>query len=322
MENNIDIHQMLNWIINPKNEKYIKNINIVSLFNYISTYKIRKALVPKSNYHINHLVLDSANRIASVNQLSISWTYTWNTSYQLGAISSKIPIRNIVGMKIYSLHTPRQYTSLITQYGANTFSILINEFLSQSIIAHNFNYHFLLRKVANNPLVSDPLTSNYALQVDEYVPLNDGIYWFDQPIVSLDTITLTMGINFDPIVIPIAGDITDNYQIARTNPTSFVTNRNLYQIGDIVQFYNFTTANPQQDSNVIAIMNSANGHNVIGIQPGTDIYLKPCFFIYIDVDLSSVIAFNPIFPAYIPVVSNKMHMYIAMDFIYDDNEDN
>lgn len=309
----MDIHELLKQIIaDEKINVKEKKVKIIGLFHYINSYKIRKSLVPASNLRTNHLILDSGARVPSTDLYSISWIYNWNSIYQNGTVTTKIPIRNIRAIRIYSLHAFTQVT--LDNSIDDLLTILINEFKAQSIIGHGFNYHFVLRKSKSNPITQHRYDDGI-IYTEEYVPTNDGIYYFNDLFTVLNSLTITMTYAGYKSIIPLSYNATTCNYFSATNPTIFTSHKNIYKIGDVLQIFNFTTTDSVKDINQINALNSIQGHIVRNV-----VYSSNTWLVTLDVDLSTISPTRTY--DVVLVLNNANHSYFALDVIYVETDEN
>ncbi len=233
------------------NEKTIlrsNQFNIQSLFGLNNIYRLRSELYPGANFKREYIVLDTVNRIPDDKTQNLKWNYVSTNVYQPTAVATKSPVRDLVGMRIYPIH-------LHGNLGNSgryrwTFTILIEEFEEQAFIAHQSRrFHFMMRYTN---IVPPDLT-----------PVNDGFFWFNHPITTIDTLTVTIA---NPLV-----DVNLLSSVSPYNNSSVVTvttttievrlgfNPN-FTIGNRFNFDNWSTTDPTADSEAIRIINDYGGH--------------------------------------------------------------
>jgi hypothetical protein len=222
-------------------------VNIVSLFNENNIYKLRSELNPCSNFRREYLVLDTLNRIPNDRTGLLRWNYVSTNVYQATAVATKTPIRDLVGMRIYPIHLYGNL-GLAARYGS-TFSLLIEEFGEQAFIAHqNRKFHFLLRNTNSVP--------------QDLTPMNDGFFWFNFPITTINTLTVSIA---NPLVentllsavsqLNTAGNVTvttTTIQVSLAFIPGFI-------IGNKFNFDGWSTTNPTADTQAIATINKFTG---------------------------------------------------------------
>jgi hypothetical protein len=222
-------------------------VNVVSLFNENNIYKLRSELNPCANFRREYLVLDTLNRIPNDRTGLLRWNYVSTNVYQATAVATKTPIRDLVGMRIYPIHLHGNL-GLAARYGS-TFSLLIEEFEEQAFIAHqDRKFHFLLRNTNSVP--------------QDLTPMNDGFFWFNFPITTINTLTVSIA---NPLVknnllsavsqLNTAGNVTVTTTTIQVS-LSFIP---YFVVGNKFNFDGWSTTNPTADSQAIATINKFTG---------------------------------------------------------------
>lgn len=304
--NNVNIHETLKDEIDPnkKNEEQQKKIDdenmpisakVDSIFGYsdIATL-VKKVNEPISSLNTTHLLLDTRYRNLSTDGTrEFTWDYINQLLISQGTINSLGNIRDIISITIMPFRIPN-VLSEFNDY--NLISLSIEEFISQSIIAHeNRRFHFLSgidRKKSDNRWLS--------LCCDDYY---NAEYKFNTPITTLNTITIKFG---EPLNIMIFDKDRLPGNIIYGSPTTinFDEDHKLTN-NDLVYIDNFTTSNPIIDSSAIAGINNINGNPATIISPTS---------ITIPVDTSTIIG-NTIIRLYTVFFGSK-RIFIPMELKY------
>ena len=304
--NNVNMHETLKKEIDPdkKNDEQLKKLddenlavatNINSIFGYsdISTL-VKKVNEPISSLNTIQLLLDTRYRNLSTDgTIEFTWDHINQLTTSQGTVNSLGNIRDIISIIVMPFRIPNVLS------GFNDYdlvSLSIEEFISQSIIAHeNRRFHFLScidRKASDARWL--------ALCYDDYYKAE---YKFNKPITTLNTITIKFGsplsiMKFDKDRLP--GNIV--YGLPTT--INFNENHNLTD-NDLVYIDNFITSNPLTDSGAIAGVNDTNGNPATVISPTS---------ITIPVDTSTIIG-NTIIRLYTVYFGSK-RMFIPMELKY------
>lgn len=266
---NVDTHEMLKDIIDPEikfrniekkkeHSKNILDINIESIFGYneISTL-VKKVNEPISNVRNAYILLDTRHRLLENDgTLYFSWGHINQLAMSQGTINSIGNIKDIISITIMPYAIPN--IPLAAKY--NLISISVEEFIQQSIVAHeNRRYHFMghiCNYNANDKWIFVKCDDNH-----------DGEYKFNKSVTKLDTITLKFGNPLEPIVFDkdrLSGTITYGSPTIITFTESHKLNTN-----DYVYLDTFKTINTHYDSNVVSQMNNKYGHLSMVLNPLT-----------------------------------------------------
>lgn len=237
--NTVDTHEILKHTIdtNIKNETP-KNISTL----------VKKINDPISSVHTAYLLLDSKYRILENDGTEyFSWGYMNQLTISQGTVNSLGNIRDIISMVLMSYKIPN-VSSADNVYDLVTLSI--EEFISQSTIAHNGRRYHFMGCVERNKSTAQWLS----ICSDDF---HKGEYKFNKPITSLDKITIKFGSPIEPIIFDkdrLHGIITYG------SPTifNFTENHNL-MTNDIVYIDTFNTNNRSFDCFVINNINNKNG---------------------------------------------------------------
>lgn len=238
-------------------------INIDKFFGASSTKELQLMLNPSSRYEKNYLLLDSwyANEILS-NNTRFQWNYASTANIANGFVNTVGEIRNIVSIKLMQPILPvtirsRTSNNIVFLNNFESISILIEEFSAQAFLANaTRKYHFLVRPFYN--LIDDRMLE---CQVEGF---GDGVYNFNKPITTFDTLTISFG---NPLsVVPII--TTSTATVVAYNNGSIdieVKNRPFEPaftdpiVGTVIYVSGFTTADPGADAIAIEQVNSPNG---------------------------------------------------------------
>jgi hypothetical protein len=305
--NNVNVHEVLKTVI--KNDPQIDtnsiqktdgdkkvNTNIESVFGYsdIATL-VKKVNVPINAVNTIQLLLDTRYRNLSTDGTdSFTWDYINQLTTSPGTVNSFGNIRDIISMAIMNIKIPNV---LDANWDYDLISISIEELISQSVIAHeNKRYHFLScidRSKSNSRWLS--------LCCDDYYK---GIYNFNTPITTLNTLTLKFGsplesIKFDKDRL-LGNIIYGSPTIIQFDEVHKLTSN------DIIYIDNFTTSNLLTDYNIIKNINNINGNVSTVVSPTS---------ISILVDSSSIINNNIIKQYSIFFGSKRMFIPIEFKFL-------
>jgi hypothetical protein len=304
--NNVNIHEILKNIIKYESDCSEKKLqqtsnntefdnNITSIFGYhdISTL-IKKVRTPINSINTVQLLFDTRYRSLSTDGTdSFTWDYMNQLVTSPGTVNSFGNIRDVISMTAMKFKIPNV---LASSWDYELISITIEELISQSVIAHEKKrYHFLAG--------IDLLKSNdrwlYTC-CDDYC---DGVYNFNKPITTLNTLTFKFGSPLEPIKF-------DKDRLFGTiiygAPTliQFDEDHKL-TTNDVIYIDNFTTSNAMNDYTVIKNMNNNKGNVITVVSPSS---------ISILVDSSTIIN-NTIIKQYSVFFGSK-RMFIPIEFKY------
>ena len=279
--------------------------NIGKLLGMDNANEAVRILNPKSQYKRNHILLDSRYRIvdeqAPINITSFKWNYIQKSqSTTEGSVNVIGNVRDIIGLRVYPFRIP------YTQSADNKYSrisLLIQELSAQTFIAHeNRKFHFILNATIDSEFIN--------LDADVY----NGFFWFEKPITTLDTLTISFGNPLEQIIFERDRDFCsfDYFTIAPLTQITTEKNHNLAN-GDRVYFDNFDVGfvNPilinQKAINdeLKTVINSDAGHLVTAISPTS-------FSIPVD---SSLIQ-NPIANLRVRVFFGSKRIFVPIELIY------
>jgi hypothetical protein len=213
---------------------------------------LRRFLLPQTLYQKKSIVLDSRYRILTGEGIStsitkFSWDHINNLATRQGTVNTTGTLKDIVALRVLPLRIPYMLSADTAQ---KRITIHIEEFTTQSFIAHeDRKFHFMFKT---------NIDGNY-IELEVYT-YNNGIFEFEKPITTLDTITISFASPILPIIFdPDRTTYTIAYGAISTITTPI--NHGLLT-SDIVYFDNFTTVTPVVDSATIETINRSNGHPI------------------------------------------------------------
>lgn len=222
--------------------------NVISIFGASDEKELRSILNPDADKITNHILLDTKYRLVDEDPGSnldhFTFYYSMDKNNSPGAVTTNIPLENIVSMKMYKTRIP--YPAVMTPISYKI-SAAIKEFTAQSyIMPSGFRAHWIFGavKIRNSTMI-DAVIENY----------NDGIFNFSKPITVVNSMTLIFG---DPLYQNIfwndRGKCTFNGQwITTILPHNFDTT---VSGSTYVTFLDFNTADPVKDKDIIDNMNT------------------------------------------------------------------
>lgn len=176
------------------------------------------------------------------------WVFQGTTSISQGSTNAVFDIQNITAMRVKEIRIP--YTRMAdNQY--RRVSMLVNDFLSQSIIAQeNAYYHFMFYPE------NDGRWINLRLKRD-----TDGYYKFRNPISTITNLSVSFSSPLEKIVFD-----ADRMNMAVTDYSTTITltstSPHNLETGDLVYISNFMTLNPVFDVNIRSVVNEPLGIRV------------------------------------------------------------
>lgn len=241
-------------------------ISISSIFGKTNLHDVQNIFNPASLQKKNYLNLDSKYRSLNDDGTRIYvWNHVNNVIRRQGSVNTVGVIRDIIEMRVYPFKIPYVANA---DTDMNIITMLIEEFSAQSIIGHeNRKYHFIFKATVLGDWI----------ELDPY-PMNEGRFYFNKPITTLDTLSVSFGSPLQPVVFDT--DRLSSSVIGYASPTIIRTssNHNLAS-GNVVTIGSFTSENTIYDSTLIAAVNAINGHTVTVLTSNT---------LSIPVDLSSM----------------------------------
>jgi hypothetical protein len=225
-------------------------INVARIFGTSDEKELRALFDPAANKITNHVLLDSKYRLIDETDAGqtldhFTFYYSLDRISAPGAVTTNIPLENIVSMKMYKTRIPLPAVMTPLSYKV---AIAIREFTAQSyILPSGFKAHWLLG-LSNivNSFMLNTIIENF----------NDGIFNFSTPINVVNSMTLIFGDPLyqnifwndrGPCTVDLAGLITTTYP-HNFDPT--------ISGGTYVTFFDFTTADPAKDKAVIDQLNN------------------------------------------------------------------
>jgi hypothetical protein len=221
------------------NTHTVQQSDISSLLGITSSNDAVRILNPNSLLRKNYIMLDSRYRELNGSNSDGITSFTWNyvlqsVSMAQGTVNIVGNVRDIVALRIYPSRIP-YVLSADNKY--SRISVLITELSSQSFISHEHrNFHFMLKSVIDDTFIN--------LVTHDY---NDGYFYFEKPITTLNKLTLSFGSPLEPIVFDRDRDFCtiDYFTMSpltniTTGPMGSPRHHNLTN-GDRVYFTNFNT---------------------------------------------------------------------------------
>jgi hypothetical protein len=189
---------------------------------------------------------DSKYRNLSTPPDVFSWTISSDISHAQGTANVLFDMSNITSVRIDNFTIP-YHSSADNIY--RKISILIDELTGVAIVMGNGQrYHIMLDTVDSKSRIS-LLCSRY----------DDGIFYFENPIKRLDTISMRFCSPFSPIVF-----LQDrfNVHIEPHDNKTLITFNTAHQMADqeLIYISEFTTLSTNVDDAVINEVNRAAGH--------------------------------------------------------------
>jgi hypothetical protein len=231
--------------------EYADTIAITSLVGQSSAFAIQNIFNPTAAQIKNYVVLDSKYRniIDTSTITNFNFAYVPTGYLQAGTVNSIGNIKDVVSMRLYKPIIP--YVPQYMNVDARRISITINEFSSQSyILSNGRRAHWIL---AYDSVGLTDTTNNLELSIQDF---NDGIFTFQKPITTFDTLTVSFG-NPDTL-IPFKSD-RDTCTFTYGNPT-IITTTHAHEFATSATTYititSFTTNNTIADANTIAAVNN------------------------------------------------------------------
>lgn len=220
--------------------------NITQLFGVSDKKAIIRICNMPALYKYTYMVLSSKNSSPFAdNVYKINWQLMENNTLSTNSVNITA-IHDLVGIRLYPIKFT--YISGIWDYQRHT--LLINELLSQSILGYNnTRYHFILE-------------SYYTTYRTQYIEMlaqkENAYYWFNPPITTLKSITISMADYLNSISIPITYFLS---YISFTNPISIAIDAlsETFTTGQTCQFYNVGLLNPASPTNAAFISSLTRG---------------------------------------------------------------
>lgn len=279
--------------------------SVTDILGMKTSNELVRILNPKSKERRNHMLLDSRYRNVfnqSVDQIEkFQWNYVQKSQTRTnGSVNVIGNVRDIIGLRIYPFRIP------YTQDSDNEYtkiSLFIQELEAQSFIAHeDRKFHFMLNATVDGEFIN--------LDADVY----NGYFWFETPVTTLNTITVSFGNPLEPILFDGDRDYCgfDYFSMAPETLITTELDHNLAN-GDRVYFTNFRTnvlppilsVQIAIDQGIVNTINDINGHLVTVIN-------STQFKISVD---SSLIQ-SPVTDLRAKVFYGSKRTFIPMEIIY------
>jgi hypothetical protein len=263
--NEVDTHEMLKKnlgrTIAETDDEYKDTttnveVNVETFFGIkdISTL-IKKINEPISSVNTAYFLLDTRYRsLGNDGTTYFKWYHVNNIMVSQGTFNSIGDIRDIISMKLMQYRIPN-VESANTPY--NRISVLIDEFSSQSFIAHEHKrYHFLGCR-------EDKGSDDKWIEVKP----NDfchGEYKFNNPITTINTITISLGSPLETIIFKpdrVIGNIGFGLTTTITLP-----NVDNIDIDEIIYITDYKTIN-ELSYKCVEELNNTRGLKVISTTP-------------------------------------------------------
>lgn len=225
-------------------------------------------VLPYNKIHSNivkvYVCLDSRYRRSDVSDFS--WYYSNSRELQNGVVTSTIPAKNILAMKLYQPVIPLDsinnlYTSM------PKISVLVEELSSFSFIANRTRrYHWLCRvyptEATTKPDTTAAGINHYELDIFDF---NKGLFRFPMPVNLYNSITLTFGDPTDKITFK---NDRDTGRVTTYGASTIITMDSAHDlpVDCIVYITGFTTNTPSYDNNNI---NSVTGIRISAVAGNT-----------------------------------------------------
>ena len=160
-------------------------INLQNLLGIETSEEAVRVLNPEALYRKNYLILDSRYRILTNNNTSgisnFSWIFILKSQIEgQGSVNIIGNVRDIIALRVYPFRIP-YVESADNKY--SRISVFVEELGAQSFIAHeDRKFHFMLKSEIDGEFIN--------LETNKY---NDGFFYFEKPITTLNTITISFG---------------------------------------------------------------------------------------------------------------------------------
>ena len=175
-----------------KNESFPKNIS--EFLGISNSEDAVRVMNPNALHRKNFMILDSRYRILSgtnINGISkFSWNYVLQSQIEAqGGVNIIGNVRDIIAMRVYPFRIP-YVGSADNKY--SRISVFVEELGSQSFVAHeDRKFHFMLRSTIDSEFIE--------LETNKF---NDGFFYFEKPVTTLNTLTLSFGSPLEKIIFP------------------------------------------------------------------------------------------------------------------------
>jgi hypothetical protein len=207
------------------------NSGINNLLGMSTADEVVRILNPKSQYRRNHMLLDSRYRVfieqSEENISKLQWNYVQKSqSTTNGSVNVIGNVRDIIGFRIYPFRIPYT-TNADNKY--SRISVFIEELSAQAFIAHEGRkFHFMMTSTIDSEFIT--------LEADVY----NGYFWFERPITTLETLTITFGNPLERVVFDRDRDYC-SFNYFSSTPFTHITTSKKHNLksGDRVYITNF-----------------------------------------------------------------------------------
>jgi len=247
--------------------EFANKVEVTSLLGNRTLTDIQRLVNPDLVRSYKYIILDTRYRqLDNDGTTFFKWTITNAETLSQGSVNLTGNIRDITALRFFPIKLPyNQYAD--TFYDRITLSI--DELSAQSFIAQeNRRFQAIFDKSVDGKWID--------LRPADY---NDGYFRFDNPITTLQSLTVSFGNPLENIIFDadrLLANIT-NYGAVTEFTTTDTHN---LQTGDLIYISNFTTKNLDTDFNIISLINTERGHSSI-VVTGADTF-------EVDVDSSSI----------------------------------
>lgn len=239
----IDTHELLkkNIGLNSENDvvntsinkvQYVSNgndVNITSILGNNDTYGIQRIVNPQSLYTQTQILLDSRWRSFDTDGTTLfKWSFSNTVAALQGTFNTTSPVRDIISIKVLPFKIPYSFSA---ENSTKNITMYFNEFSNQCVIAQEGRkYHHWFEYTKEDDWLS--------LDAKRY---NGGVYNFDKPITTLDTLTVSFGSPLQIIQFDI-DRMNATFTIGSPTTLTFPSTHNL-TTGNTIYFTNFITTN-------------------------------------------------------------------------------
>jgi hypothetical protein len=212
VDDSIAPQNLPNTVLNSPDYQVTKLHNVNRFLNCYSIDELANAIAPKRKTKVAYMCLDTLYARFLENNTKVQWDFIETLTEGPNSTNVVSKVRDITSIRMLSIVTP-QFPSI-----AQRASITIDEFKAQAFIlpnGHRFHFIGLLNNLAtggaplslrNAASINNGSVLDYTI-VNKYELLagykfNEGYYRFNKPIVSVDTITVSIADPFIPIQLP------------------------------------------------------------------------------------------------------------------------
>lgn len=290
-------------------QKLTTNMQSINVFGISNPLQAARVFNPQSTYRKSYMLLDSryAYKTADGNNKLVKFQWPFISSTQATTPHSKgvtviNDTREIVSLRIYPFRIP------YTESADNAYqrvSVFINEFQSQSFIAHEQKkFHFMLKSQMDGTFID--------LDTDNF---NDGVFNFSKNLTQFSTLTLSFGSPLENITFDNDMDNKCSFDYFSIAPFTQITTSKPHNLtnGDRVYFSEFDVTQlgiAFQQQNIInnaikQTINRSEGH-IITVINDTNFS--------IDYDTSAIT--SPIVGLYAWVYYGSKRLFIPFEITY------